>query len=291
MRYVNLRISFATIALFGLIGVTGCEWLTPKSHQEDVPLARVGETYLFSTELQSIIPQSADSLDSIQMARNYINKWVEKQVLLQKAEQNLTEAQKDIEKELEDYKHSLLLFRYQTSYVNQALDTQVTDAEIEAYYKNNPDNFQLRDFVVQADYVIVDKNAPKLRRVERWAASTDNDDREKLIEYAVQFAKDFHFDEDAWLYVDELFQKIPIQTLNTENFLKQNTFVTVEDSMSVYYLKLKAYKLKDDIAPLSLQREFIRNIILNKRKLNLISTMKKGILDEAKQNQRIEYYP
>lgn len=293
MIVTNLRclLVFRGVALFLLSSiVVSCQFFTG-SNQPDEPIARVGESFLLKSELNDIVPNNVDSIDSIQISRNYISKWVEKQALLQKAELNLSSEQKDIERELEDYRHSLLVFRYQTEYVNQALDTQVTDAEVKKYYEEHPGNFQLKDFIVQADYMVVDKNAPKLGRVQRWFENHDEDDREKLIEYAVQFAREFHFDKEEWLYTDDVFKKIPVQTLNVENFLKQNTFVHTEDSAMHYFLYMHDYRLKDALAPLSLQRTFIRTIILNKRKLELINRMKKGILDEAEKNNKIEYYP
>ena len=47
------------------------------------------------------------------------------------AETELSKGEKDVSREIESYRRSLLKYRYEQKYVNQRLDTAVTEADIE----------------------------------------------------------------------------------------------------------------------------------------------------------------
>ena len=76
-------------------------------------------------------------------SKDFIEKWVRNQLLLNKAEINLTDEEKNVEQQIENYRSSLLIYAYEQSYLRQNLDTVVTDKEIEDYYKENQSNFIL----------------------------------------------------------------------------------------------------------------------------------------------------
>ena len=75
-------------------------------------MARVFDKYLYLDEIRSIIPRSVSSEDSITMANSYVNNWVRQSLILHKAEINLSADQNVFEKQLEDYRRSLIIFEY-----------------------------------------------------------------------------------------------------------------------------------------------------------------------------------
>jgi hypothetical protein len=89
---------------------------------------------------------------------------------------------------------------------------------------------------------------------------------------------------------DDLLKEIPIQTYNKELFLQNNRFVEVSDSLNYYFLNIKDFKIRNSISPLSFEKENIKNIILNKRKLLLINSMKQDVYNDALNNNKIEIY-
>ena len=79
--------------------------------------------------------------DSIAIVRDFVEKWVRNQLILSKAELNLTDEEKDVEQQIDNYRTSLLIYAYEQSYLRQNLDTVVTDKEVEKYYEGKPIEF------------------------------------------------------------------------------------------------------------------------------------------------------
>ena len=121
-------------------------------NRED-PLASVFEKKLYLSQIRDIFPASTSGQDSIIILQNYIDKWIKKQLILQKAELNLTEDQKDVSLQIDEYRSSLLIFKYEQNLILQKLDTVIQPDQIEAYYNENSSNFILDEEVVKVLYI------------------------------------------------------------------------------------------------------------------------------------------
>lgn len=267
--------------------LAGCE-SNSASPDRGAVVARADQAVLYLDDLKDIVPLGTNSKDSAEMIRNFVDNWVRESLVIQKAENNLTEEQKNVEKQLQDYRNSLITYIYEKELVNQKLDTVVSPEEVEAYYTKNQNDFQLRDNIVKVVYVKVSKKAPGIDKLRKWYQSDNMKDREQLASYCHQFASNFYLDDNSWLFFDDLLKEIPIQTYNKELFLQNNKAVEVSDSLYNYFLAIKGFKVRNSISPLSFETENIRNIILNKRKLELISKMKEDVYNDAANNKKIE---
>ena len=105
-----------------------------------------------------------------------IDKWIRKQLLLEKAELNLTPSQKDVEIQLNDYRSSLLIYKYEQEWIKQNLDTVVAENEIREYYKLYSGNFILDENILKALYVKIPVFSPNIDKVKKWYKSDKNDD-------------------------------------------------------------------------------------------------------------------
>jgi hypothetical protein len=222
--------------------------------------------------------------------KKFIDSWIRESLVIQKAENNLSDEQKDVQQQLDNYRNSLITYAYEKELVKQKLDTVVTAKEIEEYFNNNQNDFELRDNIIKVIYVKVNKKAPGIDKLKKWYKSDNMKDREQLSGYCHQFADNFYLDDNSWLLFDDLLKEIPIQTYNKELFLQNNRYVEVSDSTHSYFLNIKGFKIRNSISPLSFEKENIRNIILNKRKLQLITRMKEDVYNDAANNKSIEVY-
>lgn len=282
--------SILQIYLFVILSLTisSCDLVTRKSKEK--PLARVFDRYLYPSDIEQTIPPGTPEKDSLKFVQNYINKWVGQTLLLTRAELNLPGSMKNVEKQLDDYRTSLIIYAYERELVHQKLDTLVTMREIEEYYHANKKNFELKDYIVKVLYIKLAKNSPEIQKVKRWCKSAEENDLRLLEEYCRKYALNFFIDVDVWLFFDDLLKEIPIQTINKEDFLKNNKFSELEDKTQLYLLNILDYRLKDDISPLSLEINNIRNIIINKRKLKLVSDLKRDLHQEALDKGNMELY-
>jgi hypothetical protein len=266
-----------------------CE-TAPEKDVNRVAIAKANNYFLYADEIGNIVPQGISAKDSAELLKKYIDNWIQESLVIQKAESNLTDEQKNVEKQLEDYRKSLITYTYEKELVKQKLDTVISNEEIEKYYNDNPSDFELKDNIIKVIYVKISKKAPGLDKLRKWYKSDNMKDREQLAGYCHQFAENFYLDDNSWLLFDDLLKEIPIQTYNKELFLQNNRFVEVADSLNNYFLNIKGFKIRNSLSPLSFEKENIKNIILNKRKLELITKMKQDVYNDALNNKKIEIY-
>ncbi len=256
----------------------------------EIVVARVEDKYLFQEDILGIVPLESTKEDSTLIINNYIEGWVKDNLILQKAELNLKENQKDVKKQLEDYRSSLIIYTYEKELIKQRLDTAVSKEEIQFFYEENDQNFELKDDIVKVRYLKVNKKAPQLKKIRKIYKSQKEEDREKLKELAHQYGEKFHLNDEQWIFFEELKNEVPINVSQSKGYLKNIKNIEVEDSLSFYFVRIKDYRLKKELSPLSFEEQNIKNIIINKRKLSLINKIRSELYQEALMNKDIEIY-
>jgi hypothetical protein len=256
----------------------------------DKPIARVFEKNLYAEDIKSILPKNSPPKDSEIFVKSYIEQWITNELILHQAESNLSNDDKDIQKEIDEYRKNLLVYRYETELVHQKLDTAISGQDIETYYNEHEQNFMLKDNIVKVTYVKVNKKTPNADKVKKWYTSKDSKDQDNLKKYCIQYADNFFLDDNTWLLLDDVMKEIPLHDYNPELFLKTNRQIELSDTLYSYYLNIKEFKIKNTASPLSFEKENIRQIIINKRKLSLIEQMKQSVFSQAKENNNFEVY-
>jgi len=253
-------------------------------------LARVGDYYLHENDLKGALPQNITAKDSLTMAKNFINTWVREKLLLVQAEKNLTPEQMNFDKQIETYRNSLIIYQYEALLISQQIDNNVAESEIEDYYDKNKDNFKLRQSIVKADYVILNVNSAYVKKIKTFLQSNNMNLVDSLETYCELYADRYLINQDQWMSFNDLLNIIPIQTYNQESFLQNNRFVEISDDNKQYFVKFLDYNIKDEISPLTFERENIKNIILNKRKIELINKMHNQLFEDALNSDIVEIY-
>ena len=261
-----------------------------EKEQEEEPLARVMDTYLFRADLRDVIPRGVSAGDSASIARSYIDKWIRQQLLLSKAEEALTEEQKDVEKKIEEYRTSLLIYSYRQKLLLQKMDTVVSDDEILDYYQKNIDNFKLSDEIVKAIYVKVPLSAPDIGNVRRWIRSESVDDLDKLEKYSFNYAEKFDAFNNSWIYFSTLMKQIPLSIEQPARFLLYNRNIETSDTTHHYFVHISEHKTEGEVVPLELIRNDIGSILLNKRKIEFYQELEKRVYNEAANRNQFEIY-
>ena len=98
--------------------ITACNTTVSNPETEEV-LARVHDKQLYKSDLIDIVPEGIGGTDSIAIVKNYLNNWVRNELILQKAESNLLDSQKDFKKQLENYRKSLIIYEYESNLIRQ----------------------------------------------------------------------------------------------------------------------------------------------------------------------------
>jgi hypothetical protein len=263
------------------------------SQSQDVkekPVAKVFEAELYPSNLENVVPYGIKGKDSVELIKKFIQQWVQNELVLNYAKKNLTDDQLNVEKEVEEYRKNLLIYNYQKELISQKLDTLVQQSEIEKYYNTYSSNFVLKDNIAHVYYIKLNKKTPGIEKVKRWYTSNNTKDIDNLRSFCIQFAENYFLDDNTWLLFDDILKEVPIENYNTELLLKNNTNIELADSSFVYFLRIKGYKIKNSISPLSFEKDNIKNIIINKRKLKLIDEMKREVYNQALENKDFEIF-
>jgi hypothetical protein len=270
-----------------------CERNILENNNED-KIARVGKKFLLKRDLPANLTSQEKNNntieDSAKLAKKYIDEWVRETLLLQHAERNLSENQMRFDKMVEDYRKSLITYQYESELVKQKLDTFLRDDEIKQYYEENKANFELKDNIIKVIYIKIRKNAPKIEKVKEWYKSAETKDKDALINYCYQYADNSYLDESTWLLFDDVLKEIPIKLYDKEAFLQNNRMIETQDSAFFYFVNIKGFMIKNAVSPLSFERENIRSMLINKRKVVLIKKMQEDIYNEGIKNKTFEIY-
>jgi hypothetical protein len=244
-------------------------------------VARVNDKYLYKSEVSRAVPYGLLPKDSAQIAQEYIDQWIRRNLVLRRAENNLTDEQKDVNQQIEDYRASLLIYAYERELVRQKLDTIVSETEIEAYYKSNPANFELKSNIIKLRYIKLPASSPNGDKAGKWFNSAASADRNKLEQYCKMYAVNYLLDDANWLLFDDVLKEIPISDYSIEKFNRNQRNLDIKDKDYRYFVSVTGFLVKESSAPLSYEKTNIRNIILNKRKIKLIEQMQRDVYNDA----------
>jgi len=276
------------VGLAALLCLAGCDFFQKSA--KEVVVAECYGSYLYASDLKGIVPEGSNPYDSLQRVNDFIDSWIMRRILIHQAENNLNKEELDLKKQLDEYRNSLVLYAYETQLINQKLDTVVSEDEIEAYYEQNKANFQLRNTMVQAVYVILKEDCEQKEDIEKLMSDPDTLLLQNLDILATYYAEKSYLDVDNWMRLDELIRIIPIEILNPEYFFKKNRFVTFDVDDLTYMVRFENYLLEESISPLVMERDHIRSIILAQRRKQLIERMKEATYKTAQREHAFTKY-
>lgn len=272
------------LAIFSLL------YSCAQNQSTETPVAQVFESTLYHSEISDFIPQGTSHEDSILMAQSYLRNWITQKLLLHKAIENLSREESNIQKQVEEYRTSLLIHHYKQKLIAQRLMEDINDVEIEKYYLDNKNNFVLATPIVKAVFIILPKNAPNLKEVKRWYKSNKTADQESLEEYCLTNARKYDKFQNKWIEAKYLLNLIPGDFSTLEREILTQTEIEKEDDENFYFFKIKEMRRELTLSPLEYVRDEIILIMKNKKKLQFESELDKQINQEGIRKKYVKIY-
>jgi hypothetical protein len=253
------------------------------SHNKDgeKPMARVMDKYLYPADLAGLIKPGTTAKDSILIVKNFISDWIRQQVLVSKAEENIEVEKKELDKKIEDYKESILIYQYENELVKQKLDTIVTEKQVEDFYAIHKEDFILRNDLVRLTYVKVPNSQADLINIKRMFVDPSINILQ-MQDACKKAGLSSSFDESVWISTD--FFPPTMQSL----FVKTKGFVEQKDSVFTYLSQVKEFMSKGNPSPKSYVKDQIFKIIVNQRKVEMIKNIREELYKEALQKGDFE---
>ncbi len=286
-----MRSLLRIIAIIGIVlpALSSCRAISNFLRNDEV-VAQVGKERLYRSELDKVVPVGLPAEDSTRLALQYINLWASDRVYVTIAEQQLSKTEKDVTRELEDYRMSLLKYRYEQLYVNERLDTAVSDDKIDAYYEAHKETFVLSRPLVKARFLRIHTDSPMLETIRKKMDSPEVEDILEADSLAFSSAMMFTTWDDQWQDVTVLAREIGVPYDSVLEMMNKG-WIRQDDTTGVTNLAFVTEVLKaGEYAPVDYSATRIKDIIISTRKQALISGLEQDLLNDARENGQFVIY-
>ena len=274
------------LLLIALVAASACQMVHRVSDSAselfgDGVVARVGEHRLMRSELAEYIPAGVSSEDSLSLAQRYINAWAEEHLFMDMAASRLSKEEQDVSKELEEYRRTLLKYRYEERYINEKLDTLISDEEVRAYYKEHPDKFLVDRPLLKTRYMVIPADSRSLKTIKELMSSDDAMDAIAADSLAFTAALRYVDSSDNWMDAILLARELGTDEVSMMKALR-NRFIELKgDDGNLRVAYVVDIVQKGNPAPLEYCEERIKDIILSARKHELVSGLERELLKDA----------
>ena len=274
------------LVLIALAAATACQMVHRVSDTAaelfgDAVVARVGEHRLMRSELAAYIPAGVSSEDSLALAQSYIKSWAEELIFLDMAEKHLSNEEKDVTKDLEDYRRTLLKYRYEERYINDRLDTLISDEEVRAYYREHMDKFLVDRPLLKVRYMIIPADSRSLKTIKELMSSDDAMDAIAADSLAFTAALRYVDSSDAWMDAIILARELGTDEVSMMSALRNRTIEFKGDDGLLRVAYVVDMVQKGSPAPLDYCEERIKDILLSARKHELVGGLERDLLNDA----------
>ncbi len=258
-----------------------CKAVSSLIHDGEV-VVRMGDHKLYRSELDGVIPKGTSPEDSVNLVCAYINSWVRDKAFVDIAQQRLSKEEKDVSKELEAYRQSLLRYRYEQRYINERLDTAVSPKQIEEYYNSHQESFKLERPILKARFLNIPKDSPNLVRIKRLMSSSNVEDVIAADSIAFNSTQRYHDYSNGWIDAVKLAAEFGVDYVQMLS-QRQGMFIQMPDGgdrVSVAFIA--DYRKAGAVAPVEYCEDRIRDIIISGRKHDLLTGLERDLIEDAK---------
>lgn len=281
-----MKIDFIFITFVSLL----CACKGPQIMDDTDVLVRVKDRALRRTDVTSLIPRGASPADSLLLAESFVKKWVKDALVFDLALRNLGNEKDEVDKLVEEYRHSLIRYRYQEQLVKDKLSANIPENDKLNYYEENQQKFVLDKSLIKGLFLKIPVDAPGLSDVKGWYKSTSESALEKIEKYSVQNATIYEYFYDKWVDFDEVMDNIPVHIANSNDFLKGNKFVEAADSSFCYLLNIKEYLPVGSVAPYDYANSQIVDMLVNQRKVEFLKNFEDELYNDAIKSRNVQFY-
>lgn len=256
--------------------------------KEDEVVAKVGKTKLLRSELNRYIPEYMTPEDSASLAMQYINNWATDLLYQSVALEQLSKNEKDVTAELEDYRRSLLKYRYEQKYVNERLDTLITENQIQAYYDSHAESFELERPILKVRFVNIMDDSPFKAKLLKKMGDIEN--TQELDSLAKSTSLRYVDKSDTWIDAIVLAKEFGTDCETLMSCLKDDFITYRPEGRPDVFIAYVCDIQSNGVAPVEYCNDSIRDLILSSRKHELLNSLERDLLSNALSRKYFEIY-
>ncbi|MDP4637700.1 MAG: hypothetical protein NWS43_07595 [Crocinitomicaceae bacterium] len=269
-----------------------CLLILPSCSENEEIVASVNDIELTKSDAKVLMDNLGYNSNSKTDWSLFLETWSTQEALRQELEQSNPNASRLISLKADAYKGELAKFYLEEKMILSELDSVVSEKDIESYFETNKSSFSLQDYLVTALYIKIPKGVKVEDKIKTAFLLKNDKDLTQVNSYAKLYAENFYFDDEQWIYFNELTKDIPLKQYNIDNIVLNRTKTYFSDDEYTYFLNIIDYRLKDEVPPLEFLKPQIKEIILSKRVNNLREKQENKLLQsiKTKHDIKIQYH-
>ena len=235
------------------------------------------------------IPTGLSKEDSIIAAEHYIHSWVSDILLYNIALKNLNDKD-NIDRMVEDYRRSLIVYQYEEQLVSEKLSNEIDERSLSDYYNRNKDKLTLERPLVKGLFLKVPATAPQLNEIRTWFRSANSASRENLEKYCLNNAATFNYFVDKWTDYNDIINNFPKDQVTKEDLQVHKKMVEKQDNNFFYFLNITDFLQQGDNTPYEYAKPAMREILINQRKLEFLKKTEDNLYQRAIDRGEVQFY-
>ncbi len=267
-------------------------WLKDCLHiqndMERTALVQVGSQTLYLDQVMRDVPAGLSSEDSVARIQMLCDEWAKEALMYESACRNLSMTD-EIEEMVENYRRSLLVYQYQQQVLDQKLEATVTEDDIQAYYKDNSSRFVSSQNLIKGIFIKVPLSSGNLDYIRRIYRKTDESSLEGIESFCLKSATAYQDFSDEWTSLDDVLDQIPYEVKDQSKFLKNNSFLDIDDDNYCYLLSIHESLPVGQSEPLEFVSNRIRNILINSKRTEFLRQFEQDMFEEAKESGAVRF--
>lgn len=254
-------------------------------------IAKIGGSVLYEKDILPLLPEGVSPEDSAYMVQQYINTWALSRLKLIKAGEMLSKEEKDITKEVEDYRSNLLAYRYEKSFMESRIDTVVSAEELEKYYEDHPQSFKYPYSIVKGRVIALSKNSPNYDKVKKSFTAKDEEEVTKLKEMCVSYAQSYEDFGTEWVSMPVLARAVPgLDAVSCETIFSNGDSYIKSSEEADYFIFIAEKCSAGRLAPYDYCRQTVKDAVISMRKQEILSKLEQDLLKDALDNNKLKIY-
>lgn len=256
--------------------------------QKDTVVAEAYHAKLYLSQLAAQIPDSFSPADSAQLAQILIEDWIKQQIILHEAKQALPLKSQNFEKEIDEYKNTLLVNTYFNFLTSDSGQFTVSDDELEQFIKKYESRYTVNREIIKINYVKTARDSKLIKELKELLFDDDRRTEEKQrIEELCADSIEYFLEDNTWLYLDDIQNEFPIEIKNKESILSQNKYIETEDSDYHYLIVFLDYKSRRTINETKEEIAAARMMLTQQKKQNFVNQKIEKLMQKSMQSGQI----
>lgn len=268
-----------------ILCLTSCRWFDRQ--QTDGVVVSLKDKMLTEEELYAVTKNATTPEDSAQMAEAYIRQW---SIRLLEYDEARDRADEEIERLVEDYRHSLYVHAYEQKLVSRHCPKHWPDTTVQRVYAENEERLRLREGIIRGVLLVVPQGAPNINKLQYWLTKLNDANIEKVEKYAYQYASGYEYFPNEWRPTNQVLLYLPVETDVFSKQISQRSQIVVEDSTSVYILQLTDKRMPGDLMPMEYAQETINEILRNQWQISFLEEYRNDLYKEAIRFNKLKRY-